>query len=341
MRGVIGYGDDPKRRASVARKAVARGGRESSGVGAIPAHDRRSGVMAMLQVTLDIFSGRANPSAYLDGEEALDLLRVICLNRGVLAAPDSGYQGLGFRGVLIEPTEDTVCSRYGLPAIARIAAGATDHEAKAQEIAERLIVRVLSGSAADGIAFPPRFESSVLDMMTHLPTADPDTVEDEAGTAPASAAVPAVTCQIELGAFNPGFWNDPAHINKNNCYNYASNKRTDTFAQPGRGSGHQYTALTCAAVTAAALSDRLHHRFDCFPDTEKPRWLAAMVVAPGIDYHWYRKQKEGFWGHKPGHTAARNTDNNGAVVSNPETCARYPYTDFCGYFYVPRSQTIN
>jgi len=65
-----------------------------------------------------------------------------------------------------------------------------------------------------------------------------------------------------------------------------------------------------------------------------------MVVAPGYDYHWYRKQKEGFWGHKPGATAARNYDNNGAVVYNPETCARYPYTDFCGYFYVPRSQKI-
>jgi hypothetical protein len=101
-----------------------------------------------------------------------------------------------------------------------------------------------------------------------------------------------------------------------------------------------YTALTCPAVTTAAISDGLHHRFNCFPDSEKPRWLVAMVVAPGYDYHWYRKQKEGFWGHKPGGTAARNTDNNGAVIYNPETCARAPYTDFCGYFYVPKSQKI-
>jgi hypothetical protein len=294
--------------------------------------------MTMLQVTLDIFSGRENPTVYLDGQEAREILRELCLNRGVLSAVESGYQGLGFRGVLIAPTEDTVCSGYGLPPVAKIAGGATVQEAKAQEIAERLIRRVLSGSAADQIAFPPQFELTVLDMLANVPTTDPDTVEDDAAAAPAA---PAVTCQIELGAFNPGFWNDPAHINKNNCYNYASNKRTDTFAQPGRGSGHQYTALTCAAVTAAAISDRLHHRFDCFPDTEKPRWLVAMVVAPGIDYHWYRKQKEGFWGHKPGHTAARNTDNNGVVVNNPETCARAPYTDFCGYFYVPRSQTID
>jgi hypothetical protein len=144
-----------------------------------------------------------------------------------------------------------------------------------------------------------------------------------------------------LGVFNPGFWNDPAHILKNNCYNYASNRRTDTFAQPGRATGHQATVMACANVTAGAISDGLHHRFNCFPATENPRWLMALVVAPGFDYHWYRKQKEGFWGHKPGGTAARNVDNNNHVVLDPETAARGPYTLFCGYFYACKSQKIN
>ena len=99
--------------------------------------------------------------------------------------------------------------------------------------------------------------------------------------------------------------------------------------------------MACSNVIAGALSDGLHHRFNCFPDSEKPRWLMALVVAPGFDYHWYRKQKEGYWGHKPGGTAAKNTDNNGAVVWNPETAARLPYTQFCGYFYACKSQKIN
>jgi hypothetical protein len=180
--------------------------------------------------------------------------------------------------------------------------------------------------------------------MLREPARSPHATEGDAHAAAAAhpKALPqAVTCFIELGKFNPGFWNDPAYIYRNNCYNYASNKRTNTFAQPGRGSGHMYTAITCPAVTAAAMSDGLHHRFDCFPDSEKPRWLVALVVGPGFDYHWYRKQQDGFWGHKPGGTAARNYDNNGQVITNPETCARGPYTDFCGYFYVPRSQKIN
>jgi hypothetical protein len=72
-----------------------------------------------------------------------------------------------------------------------------------------------------------------------------------------------LTCYIERTPFNPGFWNRPEVIRRNNCYNYASNRRTDTFAQPGKGAGQMYTALTCAEVTRAALADGCHHRFDC------------------------------------------------------------------------------
>jgi hypothetical protein len=51
-----------------------------------------------------------------------------------------------------------------------------------------------------------------------------------------------VVCQIELRAFNRGFWNNDANVRlHNNCYNYASTKRTNTFAQPGRGCGHKWT----------------------------------------------------------------------------------------------------
>jgi hypothetical protein len=294
----------------------------------------------MFQITLDVFSGRENPSMIMEDQEARELGLELSRNRGILTDLNAGYQGLGFRGIIIQPTDDTVVRRYDLPPIFKIASGASANETKAQEIAERLIKSVIKKGSQDAISFSPSFENTMLEMLASPPTSDFDT-EGDTQPAPIPTAATSITCNIEVGVFNPGFWNHPANILVNNCYNYACNKRTGTFAQPGRGSGHMYTSLSCSAVTAAAISDGLHHRFDCFPDSEKPRWLVALVVAPGEDYHWYRKQKEGFWGHKPGQTAARNYDNNGNIIYNPETCARRPYTDFCGYFYVPKSQRIN
>ena len=37
--------------------------------------------------------------------------------------------------------------------------------------------------------------------------------------------------------YNPQFWNNSSSVRINNCYNYASNSRTNTFAQPGRANG--------------------------------------------------------------------------------------------------------
>src|SRR5258708_17047418 len=97
--------------------------------------------------------------------------------------------------------------------------------------------------------------------------------------------------------------------------------------------------MTCAAVSKSARSDGLVDRCQCLPLTEWPRRLVALVAYSG-DYHWYRHQVGGFWGHKPGNTAARNTDNSNVIIANPETCNRGPYTDFCGYFYAGKRVKI-
>jgi hypothetical protein len=250
---------------------------------------------------------------------------------------DEGYGGLGYRGLIVEVLSDNIAGQYNLPATFRMA---HNSQAKGLEIADRIFSSMQEAQALD-----ENLRQFAIGELQRLGSGDEITETDSSATPSASASgtelKAQITCTIELGAFNPGFWNDPAHITRNNCYNYASNRRTDTFAQPGRATGHQATVMACANVTAGAISDGLHHRYNCFPDSEKPRWLMALVVAPGFDYHWYRKQKEGFWGHKPGGTPARNTDNNGAIVWNPETAARGPYTNFCGYFYACKSQKIN
>lgn len=128
------------------------------------------------------------------------------------------------------------------------------------------------------------------------------------------------------------FWNDGGQIQfNNNCYNYANNKRTDSFAQPGRYAGAMYSSLTCSSVHQAAEADGLKPSSasaGCPCTKDK----IALVVAPGIDFHWYRLGFDGMWSHKPGGTQATNVDNSGNLISNPETANRGIYTDFCGYF---------
>jgi len=148
----------------------------------------------------------------------------------------------------------------------------------------------------------------------------------------------AVLLMLALGAccsvpsFTPSFWNDAGLIQShNNCYNYANNHRTDTFAQPGRAAGAIYAGFSCPDVLAAASADgipRLPATGTCPDNRDK----IALVVAPGYDFHWYRLDSSGFWTHKPGGTDATNVDNSGNPITNPETANRGLYTDFCGYF---------
>src|SRR5439155_6747694 len=96
-------------------------------------------------------------------------------------------------------------------------------------------------------------------------------------------------CEYEVSQFNPGFWNTPSVQPHNNCYNYARNWRTDTFAQPGRAHGAQTGTMQCPNVMTAAMADGLKKRCDCLPVSEWPRRLMALVIAPNQDYHWYRQ----------------------------------------------------
>ncbi|KRA75938.1 MULTISPECIES: LamG domain-containing protein [unclassified Lysobacter] len=130
--------------------------------------------------------------------------------------------------------------------------------------------------------------------------------------------------------YEPNSWNGGAAIISNNCYNYANNKRTNTFAQPGRASGQTAVGMSCAVVHAAAVRDGLEPITDPYDPGYKT--TVALVVAPGEDYHWYRRDAFGTWSHKPGQTAATNLDNSGSPIYDPEYADRGPYTDFCGYF---------
>lgn len=150
------------------------------------------------------------------------------------------------------------------------------------------------------------------------------------------------TCHAaDAPVYNPAIWNTPSAQPRNNCYNYANDQMTNTFAQPGRASGQQATTMSCAAVEPAAQADGLMPAANFSNALAAGNgWYVALVIWPNNDYHWYRQDKAGCWSHKPGQTPARNVDNSGKAISDPKTCDRGPYSAFCTYMVTKRTVHI-
>jgi len=134
--------------------------------------------------------------------------------------------------------------------------------------------------------------------------------------------------------YEPTWWNVPSTQPYNNCYNYATNYRTNTFAQPGRAAGNMYNAITCDEVKAGAISDESIDASDNNNKCPDEGHLVALVIWPNWDYHWYRKGQNEYWSHKPGGTAVTNLDNDGNTISDPRTANRGGYTVFCTFMVV-------
>jgi hypothetical protein len=286
-------------------------------------------------VTMDVFSGMPNPTWKVEGKELRQL--VSRLAGKAMASADSTDGALGFRGYVISAVSDDMAATAGLADEFRLGGGFFTRGVTA------------AGFALPAIAAAEEDEAALW-LLGTAKGAVPDDVLDYvkgfvqaraklSGPASPAKAVrkapePAVKapCVIRNTPYNPGFWNVPAVQPRNNCYNYAMNFRSDTFAQPGRISGHPNNVMQCPNVAAAANFD------GCTAVCSGRNKNVALVIWPGRDYHWYRKHSNGFWGHKPGQTAARNIDNLGRIIGGaltPRNCNRGPYTVFCGYRYSP------
>jgi hypothetical protein len=305
----------------------------------------------MLRIEVDIFSGRPNPVWIISDRTETDrLLKDLAEAKGAIARQGVGFTGLGFREVRVDLIADDE-SRLRLPKQFALGSTAAKDFKKSVALARRIIEGIPLRSEIkllqhDLTPLDAKLRDGILERLEKYLKAEPrpkrprprppynplrTTIKDEK----------CQQCEYEVSQFNPGFWNVPSVQPHNNCYNYGRNWRTDTFAQPGRAHGAQTGIMACNTVTTAAMADGLVKRCRCLPISEWPRRLMALVIDPGFDYHWYRHQRGGFWGHKPGGTAARNTDNSNVIITNPETCDRGGYTDFCDYFYAGRSVVIN
>ncbi len=186
-------------------------------------------------------------------------------------------------------------------------------------------------------------------------------------------------------AFEPAFWNEDTSTpiwvegkgitypnweaqELNNCYNYACNKRTDTFAQIGLHSGYNvhYNLDTydydqgrlivggsldekLAYCRDAAIADGLEFIGNDWKPGQAPppgKSIVALVFSDdqnqgSDDWHWYRLNRDNkTWSHKIASAAAINQDNYQDVfgdppahaIYDPRDCERGNYIYFIGFF---------
>lgn len=284
-----------------------------------------------VRITIDIFSGRPNPTVELSSKEAQDALQRLQPTTALVAdeAEKAATPILGYRGLIVEQTGATPTDKQ-LPTRFRVTGGklvggglshrATDEEFEKYFFGTKGAFRKIKGAKNLSSIVRAEVERSleVRDQIT-IPTI-PFPLKLICSCAP---------------LYEPAWWNDAGQKQfNNNCYNYATNYRTDTFAQPGRAAGAMYTALTCAAVLPAAVKDALEDQPGANNKCPQEGHLVALVIAPNIDFHWFRKGRNGFWSHKPGSTAVTNVDNSGHFISDPRTANRGMYTNFCTFMVV-------
>lgn len=282
-----------------------------------------------LQITIDVFSGRPNPVVVLDGREADEALARLQparrLRAGEPGPPPASM--LGYRGLVVEQI-DGLAGR--LPRMFRVANGDLFGPRLAHRATDESFEEFICGSTGPirRLQLGDDFSQTLLREIERLRTVRADYVVKRV------VWPTRISCRC-APLYEPAWWNDggPRQFN-NNCYNYGTNYRSDTFAQPGLAAGAMYTALTCASVLPAAEKDELINRPRANNRCPAEGHLVALVIAPGWDFHWYRKGRNGRWTHKPGSTPVTNLDNSGVTISDPRTADRGPYTDFCTFMVV-------
>lgn len=287
-----------------------------------------------LRVIFDIFSGRPNPAIELDAADSVKLMARLQparrLNASRKMPPFDSL--LGYRGLVIEQVGRASAK---LPQRCRVREGRVYAPGSTYEIRGTPIEEFFLGLPA--VAKSKLFPQEVAALIQGQETAGGSARKPVLSTSAIIGTKPAKCPCAPL--YEPGWWNDAASGGArqfyNNCYNYACNYRSDTFAQPGRAAGQMYSGISCAAMTPAAARDDLI----LLPASKAIRCpkegaLVALVIWPNADFHWYRMGRDGLWTHKPGGNPVTNLDNSGSLITDPRKADRGPYVDFCGMMVV-------
>jgi hypothetical protein len=314
----------------------------------------------MITVELDIFSGNPNPRWKLTPKEESELIARVMAEPSLTSPPKSAG-GLGYRGFTIsaDNKSKSVFEKSGLPSMFYIESKESldTQLALINSIdAEKITSDEVRQVALDSMITTNRAWADYWRTHTSIDSLSSDTPATEGfepsndfkPNAPADATPPtegaALVCGplVLLSDTDFSFWNGGSVIRKNNCYNFASAYRSNTFAQPGRKSGVMWNTLADCSYAPGTVS--YGAEADGFTTTcwdSVNELYTCLVMWPNNDYHWYRLCANSHWCHKPGQTAARNYDNSGNWIADPATCNRGPYTLVCSYRYFKYGSTVS
>jgi hypothetical protein len=280
-------------------------------------------------VTLNIFSGRPNPRWFLDDAAAAELRDRIYGKPTMISAAPPNPGALGYRGLEIR-FDDSAEPIHIQGGVIRTLAGSPNLVDPDREIEKFVINTMPEGGRDAGMAMTQNVHGLMREHIEKELAAKIDLSKLIKWPWP-----PIIwKCPANVAAcappYEPAMWNFSPTQPNNNCYNYANDRVTNTFAQPGKYHSAQYTALTCASVQPAAVADGLVAASN-FTQSIPDGWYVALVIWPNVDFHWYRQDKVGCWSHKPGSTPVKNTDDSNNPITDPKTANRGGYTQFCSY----------
>lgn len=301
-----------------------------------------------LKVSIDLFSGRPNPFVVLDDAASKSLLKRINFGRlkkqteKTMPFPSM----LGYRGIIIEQVGKRISG-----SVFRKAQFTPDYAYIDNKVAGSDTLRRLESFVFDRIKtfkdergfkpFDVGLKKKINDFWDRSPRwrdkhlrIYPDLLIDFYYKIRFKSCYCAPVA--DLAAWNT----DPYIQSQNNCYNYGTNYRTDTYAQPGYASAFEYNDLSACSVPSGNISARMGAVADGLIAVKNNNTcptvghLVALVVEPDSDYHWYRKGRNGKWSHKMGGSPATLLDDSGDPISDPRTADRSGYTDFCTFMQV-------
>ncbi|NOT51245.1 MAG: hypothetical protein HOP10_08200 [Chitinophagaceae bacterium] len=298
------------------------------------------------KLIVDVFSGRPNPEIELDSAAASKLLKrlpLASLKKADERTTNPFPSVLGYRGLILKQTGRI---NKNLPMRIHYAHDTiyvNDKAAKAEGGLESFVFD--NFRSLKGIKDIPDFRKDFERMMKQYFDKRelyidnyrkwiPEILDDyHFPVRPVCPCAPAA----DLAAWNT----DPGITSSNNCYNYGTNYRSDTYGQPGQAAGQKWNDLSACNVPANNISAKMGAIADGLVDKPNqdnkcitPGHVVALVNKPNSDYHWYRKGSNGKWSHKMGGTPATILDNSGNPITDPRTCDRGAYVNFCTFMQV-------